>query len=139
MKRTTTAVMMSLLLLAALPVRAESPYPSPIKPEQKRKARTKVLLKEVPPQDRAVVARRRGAFRACYVREVLKNPTLQGKVVLSVQIPPEGHPPKTSVLEDTIGVPEILTCLVRQVRRLRFQPRDAAVSFDLPMIFIVSD
>ena len=55
---------------------------------------------------RSVVDRHKGGIYSVYARALRRDPTLQGKVVLSIAIAPDGTVTKCSVGSSTLNHPE---------------------------------
>ena len=67
--------------------------------------------------DRAALSRyirdRLGAIRGCYERELKRNPRLKGKVVVRFNITPAGRAGDVRIEENTLGSPEVGSCIQR--------------------------
>ena len=88
-----------------------------------------------PASVRAVLARQRRAFQYCYQRELVKDPSLEGRVVLKFVIHPTGDVSKSTVKSSTLDNAQVENCLSQRVLRLRFPEPEgggiAVVSFPL--------
>jgi hypothetical protein len=73
-----------------------------------------------PDQVRRVLSAHIGALRACYAKELQRDPKLHGRVTLKWQIDPRGTVPAASVASTTLGNSAVESCLVRQVRSWHF-------------------
>lgn len=78
------------------------------------------------------VGARKAALRACYERELKRDPSLQGRVVVRFTITTRGDASDIDIEENTVGTDAVAACLRSVVRgwRLPFQPRD-----DVPVVF----
>lgn len=59
-------------------------------------------------------------IRYCYVRELNKNPTLAGKIVVRFTISPDGSVPAASTKESTMGSGTVEDCINQRIMQLRF-------------------
>lgn len=78
-------------------------------------------------------------FRACYLKEVGKNPNLGGRVDVQFSINPEGRIKGARILESSLGNEAVEACLLRQIQGLTFDPPkngDAVITY--PFIFSMS-
>lgn len=71
-------------------------------------------------QVRRVVSAHVGALRACYEKELQRNPKLIGRVTLKWGVEPEGTVSAASIASSTLANPAVESCLVRQVRSWHF-------------------
>lgn len=80
------------------------------------------------------------AIKRCYDKALLLNPTLKGKVALSIMINTQGRVEAADVIEDTIGDKSVSSCIQGVVSRLRFpKPDGGPVSFVFPVTFAPSN
>ena len=75
-----------------------------------------------------------GVFRACYQKELGRDPKLAGKVVLRFTIKPDGSTTNVAVASTTLKSPAVETCLVNQVERLKF-PAKTLANVSYPFVF----
>lgn len=68
----------------------------------------------------------KGAIYALYSRALRRDPTLQGKLVLSLTIEPNGTVSACEVVSSELGDAEMLQKLVARVKMFRFQDKDVA-------------
>lgn len=73
-----------------------------------------------PEQVRRVVLAHTGALRACFERELQRDPKLHGSVKLKWEVRPEGNVSAASVASTTLGNAAVEGCMVRQVRSWHF-------------------
>ena len=67
-----------------------------------------------------VVKRQLGSIKAWYERELEKNPSLAGKVVVKFVIARDGSVSKASMKSSTLDSPTAETCILRSFKRMRF-------------------
>jgi hypothetical protein len=79
-------------------------------------------------QVRRVVLSHRGALRACYDAELVRNPGLRGGVTLAWKIDPAGSVSSATVASSTIGDARVEGCVLRQVKSWRFPVADDPTS-----------
>ena len=90
--------------------------------------------------DRAALSRfirdRLGAIRGCYERELKRNPALKGKVVVRFNITPAGRAGDIRIEENTLGSPEVGSCIQQLMRTwiFPFKPPDE-VPVQYPFLF----
>ncbi|MGZ6070694.1 MAG: AgmX/PglI C-terminal domain-containing protein [Myxococcaceae bacterium] len=90
--------------------------------------------------DRAALSRyirdRLGAIRGCYERELKRNPSLKGKVVVRFNITPAGRAGDVRIEENTLGSPEVGSCIQGLMRTwiFPFKPPDE-VPVQYPFLF----
>jgi hypothetical protein len=90
--------------------------------------------------DRAALSRyirdRLGAIRGCYERELKRNPGLKGKVVMRFNITPAGRAGDVKIEENTLGSPEVASCIQGLMRSwiFPFKPPDE-VPVQYPFLF----
>jgi len=90
--------------------------------------------------DRAALSRyirdRLGAIRGCYERELKRNPGLKGKVVIRFNITPAGRAGDVRIEENTLGSPEVASCIQGLMRSwiFPFKPPDE-VPVQYPFLF----
>lgn len=84
-----------------------------------------------------MIKNRLGAIRACYERELKRNPTLAGKVTVQFTIEQQGNVSGVKVVDNTTGEAAVGTCVANAVQRFRFNPgpEGGSVSFSYPFVF----
>lgn len=73
-----------------------------------------------------VFDRNKAAIFALYNRALRKDPGLEGKVVLTITIEPDGRVSACNVVSSDLNAPELESKLVRRVKMFRFEARDVA-------------
>lgn len=71
-----------------------------------------------------VFDRNKGAIYALYNRALRSNPTLQGKVVLSLTILPDGSVSACEIVSSELGDPDLEQRLVQRIMLFQFEARD---------------
>ncbi|HET9037590.1 MAG TPA: AgmX/PglI C-terminal domain-containing protein [Myxococcaceae bacterium] len=90
--------------------------------------------------DRAALSRyirdRLGAIRGCYERELKRNPGLKGKIMVRFNITPAGRAGDVRIEENTLGSPEVASCITGLMRSwiFPFKPPDE-VPVQYPFLF----
>lgn len=85
----------------------------------------------------AMIKKRIGAIRACYERELKRNPTLAGKVTIEFTIQPQGNVTGVKVAQNSTGDDQVGICVKNAVGGFRFSPgpEGGSVSFSYPFVF----
>lgn len=83
----------------------------------------------------SVFARRKGAIKSCYERELRRNQNLAGRITLRFTIGTSGRITAISVTQNTTRDRAIETCIIGKVRNWKFErPSGGAVTFTYPFI-----
>ena len=83
-----------------------------------------------------VVRRRAGAIRACYEDRLQVKPELAGKVTIRWRIEFDGKVGSANVLKTTLGDSKVESCVLRAIRRMRFQkPEGGVCIIQWPFVF----
>lgn len=85
----------------------------------------------------AMIKKRIGAIRACYERELKRNPTLAGKVTIEFTIQPQGNVTGAKVAANTTNDDNVGACVKNAVGGFRFNPgpEGGSVTFSYPFVF----
>ena len=76
------------------------------------------------------------AVKRCYDKALLVNPTLKGKVSVTILINEKGRVESVEISEDTIKDAEVVKCIKGVVSRLRFpKPDGGPASVTFPFVF----
>ncbi|MFT3711022.1 MAG: AgmX/PglI C-terminal domain-containing protein [Archangium sp.] len=80
---------------------------------------------------------RKSAVQSCYERELKRQPSLAGRMVIRFDITPRGRVDKVSFEDDTLHSPAVQVCISSMMRSwvLPFQPEDDA-PVSLPFVFM---
>ncbi|MCK5799948.1 MAG: energy transducer TonB [Deltaproteobacteria bacterium] len=83
-----------------------------------------------------VVRRNRRAVRFCYERQLIKEPTLHGKVLVNFIIDRDGSVREVRVDDSTLKNVEVEDCLLARIRSWVFPaPRGGIVNVRYPFVF----
>lgn len=86
-----------------------------------------------------VFQQNKGAIFSLYNRELRKDPTLQGKVVMELTIAPNGKVVKCRIVSSELNNPTLERKLVSRVKLFRFAAKDVAqVTVSYPIDFLPS-
>jgi TonB family protein len=86
-----------------------------------------------------IVAAHTGAIRYAYNRELRKNPSLQGKIVLGLKISPEGQVTECRIEESSMNWPPLEEALVEIIKTWRFlEIPEGDVTVSYPLVFFPS-
>lgn len=84
----------------------------------------------------SVVKRRAGAIRACYEQRLQVNKDLKGKITVRWTINTEGGVEGASSTGDTLADSETTNCLLRTIRRMKFEaPEGGICVIQWPFVF----
>ncbi len=77
------------------------------------------------------------AIKACYEKQLRRNPTLKGKVTVQFTIQERGNVTGISVTTNTTNDPQLAQCVTQTVGRFRFNPgpEGGSVTFSYPFVF----
>ena len=85
----------------------------------------------------AVVAGLRAGFRSCYNQGLNTDPTMSGKVMLSVKIAPNGEVSSADPSGNTGLSAGVVQCLVRKVKNAQFDaPGPTGSTLQIPITFV---
>jgi hypothetical protein len=85
----------------------------------------------------AVVAGLRAGFRSCYNQGLNTDPTMSGKVMLSVKIAPNGEVSSADPSGNTGLSAGVVSCLVRKVKNAQFDaPGPTGSTLQIPITFV---
>jgi len=85
----------------------------------------------------AAISGRAGAARPCYERALRVNSALQGKLMISVRIDPQGNVCSSSIAQDQIHSPEVANCVMGMFRTAKFPPpTSGCVDVQVPLSFV---
>lgn len=84
-----------------------------------------------------MISQRRSAIQACYERELRQNPTLQGRVAVTMTIQESGSVSGVRAAENTTGSDAVASCVIRVVQGFRFTPgpEGGSVVYTFPFVF----
>jgi hypothetical protein len=85
----------------------------------------------------AAISGRAGAARPCYERALRVNSALQGKLMVSVRVDPQGNVCSASVVQDAIHSPEVANCVIGMFRSAKFPPTGGGCAeVQVPLSFV---
>jgi hypothetical protein len=85
----------------------------------------------------AVVAGLRAGFRSCYNQGLNVDPTMSGRVTLSVKISPNGEVSSADPTGNTGLSDNVVQCLIRKVRNAQFDsPGPTGSTLQIPITFV---
>jgi hypothetical protein len=83
------------------------------------------------------ISSRAGAARPCYERALRVNSALQGKLMVSVRVDPQGNVCGASVSQDAIHSPEVTNCVLGIFRSAKFPaPTGGCAEYQVPLSFV---
>ena len=85
---------------------------------------------------RRIYLKNQASIKYCFTKAQMRNPNLQGKIVVSITIGETGRVIDVSVEESTIDDPDMISCVLRMVRRWKFPATGGEVTITLPLVFI---
>lgn len=80
---------------------------------------------------------RRAAITRCYETQLRSDPTLSGRVAVSMTIQESGSVTNVRASENTTGSDEVASCVVRVISGFRFNPgpEGGSVTYSFPFVF----
>ncbi len=86
----------------------------------------------------SAMSARAGSARPCYERALRVNSALQGKLMVSVKVDPQGNVCATSIAQDAIHSPEVSNCVTGMFRSARFPAPTggSCVELQIPLSFV---
>ncbi len=84
-----------------------------------------------------VIRSRLASLKYCYERELLKSPTLAGRLVVQFTLDASGKVTHVGVVEDTLKAPAVAACVEKQFKSFRFPavPGGGTVTVNYPLVF----
>jgi TonB family protein len=87
-----------------------------------------------------IVKRNAGAVKRCYEKGLLANPSLKGKVSVTIMINMMGRVESVDIVANTLGDDSVTRCIKGVVRRWRFpKPDGGPASVTFPFVFSPSN
>jgi outer membrane biosynthesis protein TonB len=85
----------------------------------------------------AVIKRNMSQIRYCYQRELTKNPTLKGKIIVKFTIAGDGSVSKAGIKSSSMGSSSVESCIAGRFKRFKFpEPKGGGVVIvSYPFIF----
>jgi hypothetical protein len=86
-----------------------------------------------------VVAGLRAGFRRCYGQALLTDSTITGKLLIAIQVAPDGVVASASPVSTAGLPPDVVSCILRKARSARFDPPGGTGStLQLPITFVTA-
>jgi TonB family protein len=86
-----------------------------------------------------VLIRHNKAIQYCYERELKRNPTLKGKIVVRITVNPEGHVTEASIISSTLNNERVERCILSRISLWKdfppINPEDGNITFRQGYIF----
>lgn len=82
-----------------------------------RQGEVTTLAGRDPDQVSKVVNGHNDAIEYCYQKELKRNPTLKGKLVVRFTINPQGKVSSATIVSSTLNSPELEACILRRIQR----------------------
>jgi TonB family protein len=80
------------------------------------------------------------AITACYQRALKRNPKLSGKIVIRLSINTMGATTRVTIESDSIGDPQVTSCIQSYASRWRFPPPEGGTAeVSVPFVFQAAD
>jgi TonB family protein len=87
----------------------------------------------------AVVRRYAPGIQFCYDNELKRNPSLRGKIVVSLVVAASGEVLEAAIVADSLGAPAMRECVLAQLRAWKFPAiPEGTVAFNTPFVFTPS-
>jgi outer membrane biosynthesis protein TonB len=84
----------------------------------------------------SALSARAGSARPCYERALRVNSNLQGKLMLTVRVDPQGNVCSAAITQDAIHSPEVSNCVTGMFRSAKFPPpTGGCIDVNLPLSF----
>jgi hypothetical protein len=83
-----------------------------------------------------VVGARAAGIKFCYEKELQRNPSLAGKIIVNWLIKTDGRVGKAHVVSSSMKSSKVENCILKQIRRWRFKkPEGGMCSVNFPFVF----
>lgn len=84
----------------------------------------------------AVIQRYAAGIQYCYGNELKRDPTLRGKLVVTITVAASGVVTEARVIQNTIGSESLSSCALSQIKSWRFPPiAEGVTTFQAPFVF----
>lgn len=77
----------------------------------------------------------KGQIKSCYEEQLIRDPSLSGKVELAWTVDVDGSVSTIDVAENTTGNEDLADCMARRVKRMQFPEGEEPVSVSYPFTF----
>ncbi len=85
---------------------------------------------------RKIAQNNQASLKYCFQKAQMRNPNLQGKIVVEIVVGADGKVSNVSVKDSTIDDHEMVGCVLRMIRRWRFPAPGGEVTIIFPLVFI---
>lgn len=85
---------------------------------------------------RKIALKNQASLKYCFQKAQLRNPELSGKIVIRLTVDADGNVVDISVEQSTIDDQEMVSCVVRMVKRWKFPATGGEVNITFPLVFM---
>ena len=83
-----------------------------------------------------MIQRYSAGIQYCYGNELKRDPTLRGKLIVSLTVDAAGTVVDADVVQNTVGTSKLSSCALGQIREWRFPAIPSGVTtFQVPFVF----
>ena len=84
----------------------------------------------------AVIQRYAAGIQYCYGNELKRDPSLRGKLVVTLTVAASGAVTEARIIQNTIGSESLASCALSQIKSWRFPPiAEGVTTFQAPFVF----
>lgn len=85
---------------------------------------------------RKIALKNQASLKYCFQRAQMRNPELSGKIVVKLTIDADGNVSEIYVEQSTIDDQEMVSCVLRMIRRWKFPATGGEVNITFPLVFM---
>ncbi|MCX7734775.1 MAG: TonB family protein [bacterium] len=85
---------------------------------------------------RKIALKNQSSLKYCFQKAQMRNPELSGKIVVRLTIDADGNVSDISVEQSTIDDQEMVSCVLRMVKRWKFPATGGEVNITFPLVFM---
>lgn len=85
---------------------------------------------------RKIALKNQASLKYCFQKAQLRNPELSGKIIVRLTIDGDGNVTDVSVEQSTIDDQEMVSCVLRMVKRWKFPATGGEVNITFPLVFM---
>lgn len=85
---------------------------------------------------RKIALKNQASLKYCFQKAQARNPELSGKIVVRLTIDGDGNVTDVSVEQSTIDDQEMVSCVLRMVKRWKFPATGGEVNITFPLVFM---
>ncbi len=85
---------------------------------------------------RKIALKNQVSLKYCFQKAQMRNPNLQGKIVVKLTIDGEGNVSDISLEQSTIDDQEMVSCVLRMVKRWKFPATGSEITITFPLVFV---